>query len=47
MKTHKYELRLPKNVPEEIQIDQANRHTYWKDKIDKDMKKSEVVYEPR
>ena len=43
-KTHKYGVSLPKNVTEEIQIDQENGNNYWKDAIDKDMKKAKIYY---
>ena len=45
--THKYVVRLPNNVTESMQIDQANGNTYWKYVLDKDMKKADIVYKPR
>ena len=42
--THKYEARLPNNLTEAMNIDQASRNTYWKEEIDKDTKKSRIVY---
>ena len=35
MKTHKYGVRLQKNVTEDMQIDQENGNTYCKDAIQK------------
>ena len=45
--THKYGLRLTKNVTESIHIDQANVNTYRKDSIDKEMNMAKIAYEPR
>ena len=45
--THNYGVRLPKNVMEAIHIYQANGNTYWKDAIDKNMKKANIAYKPR
>ena len=44
--SHKYGVMLSKNVKESIHIE-ANSNTYWKDAIDKDMKKSKISYKPR
>ena len=40
-------MRLPNNVTEAMQIYQSNGNTYWKDAIDKEMKKSKIAYKPR
>ena len=45
-KTHKYVVSLTINIIEAMQIDKANLNTYWKDVIDKDIKKAEITYEP-
>ena len=39
-------MRLPKNVKKSIHIYQKNGNTYWKDAIDKEMKKSNISYKP-
>ena len=45
--THKYGVRLPKNLKESIHIDQANGNTYWEDSLDKEMNKSKIYYKPK
>ena len=46
-KNLKYGVRKPKNVTEAMQIDQENGNTYWKDTIDKDVKKDKISYKSR
>ena len=43
---NKYGVRIPNNVTEEMQIDNEDVNTYWKDVIEKDMKKDNISYEP-
>ena len=40
-------MRLPKNITEEMQIDQENGINCSKDAIDKETKKSNIDYKPR
>lgn len=36
---HKYGIRIPKSVKEALEIDAANRNSYWKDAIEMEMPK--------
>ena len=46
-KNHKYGVSIPKNVMEEMQINNSNGNTYWKYAIYKDTNKAKVDYKPR
>ena len=42
--THKYGIRIPKDVKEAMQLDEANGNTFWQDAIRKEMEKVCVAY---
>ena len=44
--THKYGVRLPNNVMKVMQIDKKNGKTYYKEAIDKEIKKANITYKP-
>ena len=43
--THKYEVRLPKNVREAMMLDSQNNNTFWQDALNKKMGKAKVAHE--
>jgi hypothetical protein len=43
--THKYGVRLPKNVAEALRIDLENGNTFWRDALNKEMTKAKIAYE--
>ena len=45
MKTHKYGIRVPKDVREAKQIDTENENTIWRDDIMLDMKNVKPAFE--
>ena len=45
VKTHKYEIRVPNTVKEEIEIDKENGDTLWWDAIMKEMKNVRPAFE--
>ena len=44
-KTHKFGIRVPKNVEEATAIDQENGNTLWTDAIAKEMKNVRVAFD--
>ena len=42
--THKFKVRVPKNVKEAIQLDETNGNTLWQDSIKKETSKASVAY---
>ena len=42
--THKYGIRLPKNMDEALRLDEANGNHYWEDAVKKEMGKVKVAY---
>ena len=44
-RTHKYGIRIPKNIKEAIEIDRENKNTYWMDAIKLEMKNVRVAFE--
>ena len=44
-KTHKFGIRVPKSVPEALQIDEDTGTTYWWDAIKKEMDKVMVAFD--
>ena len=42
--THKFGIRLPKNVEEALRIDAENNNTLWRDAIEKEMSKAKISY---
>ena len=44
-KTHKYGIRIPRDVKEAYEIDRENGNTYWMDAINKEMKNVRVAFE--
>ena len=44
-RTHKYGLRIPKNMAEAIEIDRENGNTLWQDAIALEMKNVRVAFE--
>ena len=42
--THKFKVRVPKNMKEAIQLDEANGNTLWQDSIKKETSKASVAY---
>ena len=44
-KTHKYGIRVPKNVREAREIDAENKNTLWQDAISLEMKNNRVAFE--
>ena len=45
LKTHKYGIRLPKTVKEDVEIDQENGDTLWWDAIMQEMKNVRPEFE--
>ena len=45
--TNKYVVMLPNNVMEAMQINHANGNAYWRDTINKEVKKDKIDYKPR
>ena len=45
-KNHKYVVRIPTNVTEAIKIYHINGNNYWKEAIEKEMKRAKIPYEP-
>ena len=45
--THKFGIRLPKDVDEALKIDRENGNTYWEDAIKKEMRKVKVAWETK
>jgi hypothetical protein len=43
--THKYGIRIPKNIKEVIEIDRENGNTLWMDAIKLEMAKVRIVFE--
>ena len=43
--THKFGIRVPKSVPEALQIDEDTGTTYWWDAIKKEMDKVMVAFD--
>lgn len=43
--THKYGVRLPKNVEEALRLDRENGDTQWQNSIKKEMSKADCAYE--
>ena len=43
--THKYEIRIPRNVAEAYEIDRVNGNTLWTDSIAQEMKNVRVAFE--
>ena len=44
-RTHKYGIRVPKDVVEAQKLDKQNGNTYWQDAIDKEMKNVRVAFD--
>jgi len=44
-KTHKYGVRVPKNVREAREIDDKNGNTLWQDAISMEMKNNRIAFE--
>jgi len=44
-KAQKYEIRIPKNVVEVLEIDRMTVPTFWKDAINKEMKNVRVAFD--
>jgi hypothetical protein len=42
--SHKFGIRLPKNVEEALRIDAENNNTLWRDAIEKEMSKAKISY---
>lgn len=44
--THKFGIKLPKNVAEALKIDNENGNDHWAQAIAKEMSKAKVAYIP-
>ena len=44
-RTHKYGIRVPKNIKEALEIDAGNGNNLWKEAIEMEMKNNRVAFE--
>ena len=45
--THKFGIRVPKNVEEAIRLDEENKNTFWYDAIQKEMGNVRIGFTPK